>query len=145
MNDKEIIAYNKLVELISPYSEDSSTDVKEEILEKVNELSGIEVEIFDLDTYWKACSVEDFCKDLAVERVKPSVLSEVEILNVIKLIYEAGENIEDFDYYLAKYSNAIEYHFKKTTGSLLEAVYSDENDTFDKVIETLQKSDTICL
>ena len=145
MNDKEIATYNALVELITPYSEELPQDTKQAILTQVNHLSCVEVELYDLDTYWSASSLEVFCRMLAVERQLPGVLSEGEIYNAVKRIYAAKEDPDTFDYYLEKYSAAIEYHFTSSTGSLYEAMMADENDSLDKVIDFLFKNGAICL
>ena len=121
---------------MSSYSEDMPISDKKEALKKVNELSGREVEMYDLDTYWKSQGIEEFCTVLATEIIPPGSIAENQILDAIKLIRNE-EDIDAFDYLLNKYSDAIEFHFRKPSGTLFEVLNNESIDTLDKVVDEL--------
>lgn len=144
MNERETRKFQKLVKLISSYSEDLSASEKEAALTKVNELAAYEIDIYELDTYWKSQSIEEFSTRLAIEIIQPATLNENQILKALNSICDE-EDVEILDYLLCKYSDAIEHHFQKSSGTLIDILNDEDDDTFDKIVAALNESDTICL
>lgn len=144
MNEIESENLQKLIEIIKPYSEDWPELEKDQALEKVNDIASYEVDMYELDSYWKSQSVEEFCTQLAVEVFKPGSLNEKQVLEALESIYNE-EDVNICNYFLYKYSGAIEFHFKKSSGSLIDALDTEENNTLDKFVAVLRKSDDICL
>ncbi len=144
MNPNELKNYTDLLVMISIYSEDLTAESKQDILNRVIKISGQNIQMSELDSYWKSCSDEEFCIQLALEKVAVGTLNEAEIIAAVKNIYEE-KNIGRLDMLINKFGDSIEYHFKKPEGSLYDLIFAEPDGSFIDVILTLRKNDVIQL
>lgn len=144
MTANELKKFTELMTLISNYSEDLNHEIKQELLNRVIQVSGQQIQMRELDYYWKSYSAEEFCLQLAIKKVTIGSLNEAELIEVVKTIYEEN-SIGRLDMLINKYGDAIEYHFKKPEGSLINLIFDESNDSFDDVLVTLKKNDVIQL
>lgn len=84
---------------------------------------------------------------LSIERIVSGKIEEDEILKVIALVLEKleSEDLDEFDYLIAKYSDAIEYHYGQPQGTFMEVVCADETVDIESTLEILKKSNIIHL
>lgn len=133
----------RLRPLIEKYEID--VDNRDSIKREIETITTYDVSDFELLSYWESCSLDEFSLNLSVIPVKPDEMDDETIENVLKEMC-ASEDIAEQEYLNGKYSNAIEYKFRKPAGFLYENIMDDELDY--KAIIVLLNSDEdgpICL
>ena len=78
MTPEEKSVSAKLRELITRYENATDTAVRAGILAEINSLR--EVTELQVNQYWEACSLEDFCDSLAIEKVWGNDFSKEEAI-----------------------------------------------------------------
>jgi len=145
MNENELSIKHELIKLVSLYDETTSEEKKLVLYNKIAELANNNLDNDYLDNYYCSCSIEEFCTQLSIEIIQPNNHNKTEILNFIHTIFQHRNNIDSFDYYIEKFSLAIEYFYKKPQGTLREYIYHDDIDTIDAIINKLNEDTTIYL
>ncbi|MDP8161744.1 hypothetical protein QJU89_00755 [Pasteurella skyensis] len=121
MTKQEIVRSENLFRLLEGYSEDLPQEKKEYILEQVNKVVAVHTDIDALDNYWCSMSLNEFCDSLAIQAIEVGTISEAEINEGLRLIWET-EPPEQI-YYLEKYTKAIEDYYKRSEGTISDMLF----------------------
>ena len=128
----------KLQKLVSEYESTCDVDVRRRIHHEINNIR--EVSEFDLNEYYGACDLEEFCDSLAIEVIRGVDFSKEEAEPVVrKLCSLSGEDFREFDYLHQKYGSAIEFVYKKY--DYLFSAIVDKEMSFEEIMDELHNSD----
>ncbi|MDP8033039.1 hypothetical protein QJU43_01880 [Pasteurella atlantica] len=143
MTKQETIRSENLFHLLEDYSEDLPQEKKESILEQVNKIAVMHTDIDTLDNYWCSMSLDEFCDSLAIQPIEVGTISEAEINEGLRLIWET-EPPEQM-YYLEKYTKVIEDYYKRSEGTISDMLfwsnYSEED--INTVINALKSNEEL--
>ncbi len=145
MNKEEKKIFDVLSELVASYDSEDNEDSKNNIFQKINEVSTSKIERSFLDSYWKSMSIEEFSQIYATIKVDVKQNTEKEIHNFLQIIISNIESDNYPEYSLNKYSDAIEYFYKQSTGTLVDLIYQDGISEFDELLAELKKPNVISL
>ena len=128
----------KLRRLVQQYEDEENRARQIELFESINQIC--EVSESDLNQYWEAYSLEDFCDSLAINIISGIEFSLENSIPIIKEMCSLlPQNTERFIYLYQKYGNAIEYVFQSSQ-YLWSAIYEEEKK-FDEVMRDLNSSE----
>ncbi|MFC3094238.1 hypothetical protein DRW07_14880 [Alteromonas sediminis] len=134
MNDIEKDRYKKILSLMEAYESKTDSSERESVLEQINEI--VKVGEFEVNEYYGSCSLEEFCRSLAIIPCDGNSLNKSVALEIVKDIVEC-EDIDRQEYLLSKYSDAIEFAFKKNSGFLEDCIFK-ENISLNEISSKLE-------
>lgn len=144
MNKEEQDVYSNLLTLVGEY-EDSAEEAKSALLLKINDIASSEVDKDFIDNYWASMSIEEFCEIHAIIREDIDHVSSVEIDKFIDTLIDKKNTPLEFPYFLFKYELAIEFFYKKNSGTVSNIFMRDESQSKEYVLNELKNSDVIIL
>ncbi len=145
MNETEIQKKQTLLQLLKEYEKTEIEEDKGRLLDEMNKVSSIPVEQSFLDQYWSSMSADEFCTIHSVIPEHGRNITHSNITEIIELLVGCVDDIARSEYYLLKYEDAVEYFFKKNSGSLREILGEDDEPEVAKVISKMSKPDVINL
>ena len=138
MIDETDLQKAKVIEGILTDYEKSKVD-RSDILSKINALIDEPITEYELDNYWRSESISEFSLKLAATRSQVLELTDEMVMDLLNE-YWSLDRIESFDYFMTKYSDSIEFKYKKNTG-FLSSLSDDPFLSPEEVFEKLNNND----
>ena len=126
----------KLITLVQSYESTNEESKKEALFNEINEIS--ECSRFNLEQYWEACSIEEFCIGLAVIPATSDEMTREKAISIIQKLHD-GDDTDEPDYLLSKYENAIELFFNCGSYSLSDAIFYSEKSV-EEIVKDMEES-----
>ena len=118
MNETEIQRKKSLLQLLKEYEETELKGEEERIFEEMNKISSIPIDQSFLEQYWSSVSADEFCTIHSVIPENGRNITDENVTGIIEILVQSAEDIDKSEYYMLKYEEAIEFYFKKNSGSL---------------------------
>lgn len=142
MNENENEIFIKLRELVEIYENAEGTKA-DNIYEEINKVAARSIDREFLDCYWNSMDLDEFCEHHSIIEFDEN-LESLEIEQLLIRLIEAKNDHKKLEYLINKYSNHIELHFKKNTGTILEHFFCNKNEvTLNTLLLELKSSDVI--
>ena len=143
MTTKEQERQEKLISLVKSYEATEVESEQKNMLAQINEFS--ECSEYDIQNYWRATSIEEFCASLAVEPEANEEMSREKAISIITEMKSLGPSeFRKSDYLLEKYETSIEIFFNCGSYSLRDAI-GQTNKSVAEIVKEIEGNGPIQL
>ena len=123
MNNEELSIMSQLVILAKEYEENTGDIERPSIYEKMQKISPCGIDIDFLENYRKSMDLEEFCLIHSVQKENVKNITGENVRNILLIVLNSLDDSDLSEYFLLKYSDAIEYYYMKNSGALMESLY----------------------
>jgi hypothetical protein len=89
--------YPLIFDLISEFDNAcGNIDKQKVVIAKISQLTGKEIFEFDITEYWEYISKEDLTHQFAIPNPSKIEMSKLELIEILKLIFFAGDKLSNF-------------------------------------------------
>jgi hypothetical protein len=131
---------NKIKELIIGFENGQKT--AEKTVENINKLSSVKIDEDFLRNYWRSSDLESFIELISTPKIEN--WTEIDDEYAENLIAEILNNLSN-DTLINRNSEALEKHYKKSTGTISNWIFYDDITDRMKILELLKTNTTIQL